>query len=272
MKYKLIAIDFDGTLYDSDTPHISEKNRQAIRKFIDLGGKIVIATGRMYPSIRPYAMDLGLEGEIIAYQGASIYDIETSKLINHTPLECRDAEIILQYLEGYEYHCQMYYNDIYYVKEENGYTRDYSKFCSIPVNLTHIPLSIYVTKNSIKPTKIISVLPGDKLKDFYYMTKEKFSGQYGFAISCNKFLEVTNINANKGIALKYLGDKYNIGADEMVAIGDSVNDLSMIKYAGLGIAVENAMDELKQHANYIAGQASEDAVSNIIEMVIDNKL
>jgi len=272
MKYKLFAADFDGTLYGGEKPCIPEENIRAIHEYIKLGGKFIIATGRMYRSIRPHAIAAGLSGDIIAYQGASVYDIETSELKFHIPLSCDEAARILKYIESFNYHCQIYYNDIYYVVEENDYTKTYSRYCGIPVNLTHMPLSEYIEKNFINPTKIMAILPPEIQKDFFNKISEKFKGQYGFARSSDNFIEIISVKANKGVALNFLIDKYGIKREEIAAIGDSTNDIPMIKFAGLGIAVGNAMDELKEEADLITVSSDDFAVKNILEKIMRDEL
>ena len=272
MKYKLVAADFDGTLHDSDIPSISNENKQAVRDYIRAGGKFIISTGRMYSSIRPHAVELGLKGEIIAYQGAAIYDIESNELLVHIPIEVDEAVEILRFVESYGIHCQIYYNDVYYSYSENEFTDTYSKYCGIPLNLTDMPLSEYCHKNNFSPTKLMVIASKDIMSEFYNRTVEKYHGKYGFARSSEKFFEITSIKANKGVALDYLSKLYGIDKSEILAIGDSTNDIAMIRYAGLGVAVANAMDELKREADYITDYAANNAVAKILYDIIEEKL
>ena len=99
---------------------------------MEAGGKFILSTGRMFRSIRPFALELNLTGEIIAYQGAAVYDIDI-RTVNDIPIGVTDAAEILAYIESSGFHCQIYYNDIYYASRENAYTEYYSKYCNIPV-------------------------------------------------------------------------------------------------------------------------------------------
>ncbi|MGI6701734.1 MAG: Cof-type HAD-IIB family hydrolase [Christensenellales bacterium] len=272
MKYKLIASDFDETFYSGETPFIPDENKRAVRKYIEAGGKFILSTGRMFRSIRPFALELNLTGEIIAYQGAAVYDIDTSELLMHIPIGVTDAAEILAYIESSGFHCQIYYNDIYYVSRENAYTEYYSKYCNIPVNVAHMPLNEYVLRHNINPTKIMVVTDRDKLIGFYDKTVDKYYGRYGFARSSNKFMEVTSPVANKGVGLKFLLERYGINRSESLAVGDSLNDIPMIRYSGLGVAVGNAMDEVKAAADYITVNSSENAIARIIKMVMRDEL
>lgn len=274
MKYKLIACDFDGTMYGGREPRIPEENKKAITAYREAGGRFVFSTGRMYRSIRPYAMELGLSGEIIVYQGAAVYDIETGKKHLELPLPTMDAVEILKFFEAKKCHCQIYYNDIYYVVEENDFVRHYTNYCGIPTNLTGKPLSEYVVQGNIEPIKIMAIAESyimDKLK---LEAEEVFSamGKYGFAQSSGIFLEVTSVKANKGVALKFLAERYGIAREETLAIGDSSNDIAMIRYAGLGVAVEGAMPELKREADYIGLDAGDNAVADIIYKAMRDEL
>lgn len=273
MKYKLIASDFDGTIYDAEAPFIPPENQKAIEEYIAAGGIFILATGRMYQSIKPYAKQLNLHDEIIAYQGASIYNLANDELLFHNPMSTDDTIPILKYIEASGYHCQIYYNDIYYINTPNAYSIKYCNYCGIPMTLTNMPLSDYIRVNNINPTKIMVILPSEDLMGVFNQKIERdFGEKFGFARSGGTFLEIINIKANKGIALKHLAEKYNIRREEIVAIGDSTNDISMIKYAGMGIAVANAMDELKEVADYIGDYAANNAVAKIIQMIIKEQL
>lgn len=272
MKYRLFAADFDGTLYEGEMPHIPEENRKAIEEYRRRGGKFLIATGRMYRSIRPYAIDLDLKDELIAYQGATVYDVKNSALLLNIPIKTDQAAEILLYIEEKGYHCQIYNNDIYYIVENNDYAESYSRFCGIPINLTHIPLSEYVLKGGIEPTKMMVIMDRDKLNAFYIELKDQFKGKYGFARSSDNFIEITNSRANKGVALKFIAHRYGIRREEVAAIGDSTNDLAMIEYAGLGIAVGNAMEELKKASRLVTVNAGDNAVAKVLNMIMRDEL
>jgi Cof subfamily protein (haloacid dehalogenase superfamily) len=274
MKYKLIACDFDGTMYGGRKPEIPEENKKAIDAYREAGGRFIFSTGRMYRSIRPYAKELGLTGEIIVYQGAAVYDIETGEKHLELPLPTMDAVEILKFFEAKKCHCQIYYNDIYYVVEENEFVKHYVSYCGIPMNLTGKPLSEYVIQCEIEPIKIMAIADSSIMDKLKVEAEETFrdKGKYGFAQSSGIFLEVTSVKANKGVALKFLAERYGVAREETLAIGDSSNDIAMIRYAGLGVAVDNAMPELKREADYIGLDAGENAVADIIYKVMRDEI
>lgn len=272
MKYKMIVADFDRTMYDSLVPEVTERNAKAIQDYIKAGGKFTIATGRMFKSIKPYADKLGLKGEVVCYQGACIYDIESGKELMHKPLDRNDAIELLEYLYKNDINAHMYCDDNYYAHPETPYSRKYCDFCRIDYTYTDIPLYKFLKTNDLVPTEIMIMCLAEKLQEVYPQILDKYADKFNLSLSGSYFVEISSMNANKAEGIKFIAEKNGIKQSEIIAVGDSLNDYHMIKYAGLGIAVDNAMDELKKVADMVSIQAKDDAIADIIYKVLEDKI
>lgn len=267
MKYKMIVSDYDGTLFRSDYT-VSEKNISAIKDYTARGGRFVIATGRLFGGIRREAIELGLTGEVIAYQGTGIYDIESGEELYSATID-NDISVAvnkLLYSIG-EDKClpMVYYGDDCYVKETNPYVEMFSSIVKIKPIFTGQRLDDFLLDGKKTPRKLL-VMAGDKDIDYVQdKLKESFGNVLTISKSSPVLLEMVMKDFSKATAIEWLAQKYGICPEEIITIGDSENDLPMIEYAGLGVAVDNAMDAVKEVADYVAPSNDDDGVAYVIE-------
>lgn len=263
-KYKAVFCDFDGTLFSSDYK-VSEKNKQTIKDFIARGGKFFIATGRLFSSIRPYAIDLGLKNEIIVCQGSAIYDIESGKEIYSASIDQSTAVSLLQQLEDDGISVpMMYYNDDCYIQLDNEYTQIFSKITGISLIQTGCKLSEYLLKEKITSIKILALVAKKLINGYSDELMVKYKN-LTFQKSRDTLLEIVRSDVSKGNAVDAVCKKYNIDKEDIICIGDADNDISMLDYAGLGVTPCNAMDSAKAHADLIGVSNDDDCVAYIIE-------
>jgi len=255
--FRLIAVDLDDTLLD-DNLQVSPRTRQALQGAAALGCVVTIATGRMYRSARSYAVDLGIEVPIITYQGALVKNARSGEVLVDM------AGVILN--EGYRrgVHMNLYFNDCLYVDRITKEGTDYANLAGVaqhPVgNLVE-----YIDSVRNSPTKILYIAdPGflDELKSD--LVKKLGSSMY-ITKSKPNYLEFMHPQATKREALQTLADRLEISGDEIMALGDSYNDLDMLEFAALGIAMGNAPDEVKDRADYVTDTNNRDGVAKAIE-------
>ena len=234
MKYKIIVLDLDGTLTNTKkeiTPHTLEVLLRAQEK----GIKIVLASGRPTYGIAPLAEKLQLskyEGYILAYNGGEIIDWKTGELMYKNLLD----HDVLPYL----YQCAKD-NNFAIVTYDGEYV------------LTEHPDDEYVLKEAI-----LNVM---KIKKMYEQLKDRM----GVFRSEPYFLELVPKGIDKAQSLAVLLKELGMTKDEMIAIGDGFNDLSMIKYAGMGVAMGNAQQVVKDNADFITLTNEEDGAAYAIE-------
>jgi len=265
MQYKMVVLDLDDTLLNKEH-RISHQTIDTLELLKSRGVEIVVATGRMYCSALPYIKQLGLIGSMITYNGAYIKDVEKNEVIFHQPIELNIAKEILLEAEAADLYTNIYIDDKLYVKElgpESDLYEKISRVDAIPVG----KLSEFISE---VPTKLLIVEEDlDKNQHYRNLFKEKYRDSVEVTESKAFFIEFMAKDVSKGKAIKIVADNLNVNLKEIIAIGDSWNDIEMIKTAGLGIAMGNAPDGVKKHADMIADTHDNEGVSNILTEIYD---
>lgn len=280
--YKLVCIDMDGTLLNSKR-EISETNKKALKKAFDMGVHIVITTGRIYINAEYYSNLIGIESPIIASNGAIIKEKGSNEFIYKAAIP---KEINLQILEicnKYKLYPRFHtITDIYYSDSMFNFMNImlYLSF-TIKVKSKDHRVRMHYIRSKRKWNKIFNYNKEDIVKcEIYSFDKEKIKNVYDelkkietiTVVPGFSSLEITPKGVSKGSAIKYLAEKYKIKREEIVAIGDSENDIEMIQYAGFGVAMGNAIKAVKDKANYITTSNDEDGVAKVInEFIIDSE-
>lgn len=264
MKYKLVAVDMDGTLLNSNR-EVSKKNKKALFLAKDKGVMIVISTGRPMKGVSRFPDLMKLHSPMITYNGAMLVHSETGEVLFEQSLETEDAKRIIQ--EGLKNSVTMciWSNNQLYGNVIDEKINDYKTYTGIePVLITDYDL---LYRQGI--TKILWYEEAHKVEEFekYYQSSDMFQ-----SVTCCKsmpiFLEFFNSKVSKGIAMEKIGKLYGIDQSEMIAIGDANNDRSMLEYAGLSVAMGNADENLKKIADEVTETNDRDGVSLVIEKFI----
>ena len=270
MQYKMLVTDFDNTLLRTDHT-ILDKTWKAIKEFERRGGKFVICTGRMLSTILVTVKPFDLHGEIIAFQGGVVADLNTGDILLKKYVNPDDALSLLKDLEAAGYYIQIYSNGDYFV---NRYTKRTQRYYEANAHLMPIVIgenvSEYVQKNNLKLDKIVFGLDDDGLVTYDevqpVMTAfdKKYGGRLVFNSSNTLLIEAVSAGCTKGEAVEFVANRHGIAREEVICMGDALNDASMIEWAGLGVAVENATDDLKALADEITVSCDDDAVGYIL--------
>lgn len=264
MTYKLLALDLDDTLLNNEFT-ISPRNRQAILEATRRGIIVTLATGRMFRSALTYARELELDVPLITYHGALVKKAYSGEEIYHRPVPLKEAREITGYLEERGCHLNLYVNDSLYVREDNELTRYYVEIAN--VEFTSVgDLTVFLKEEPTKMTVINR--DEEKLRSLWDTFKDRYPEIISIALSRPYFLEITHAQATKGQALKSLASSLGIEREEIMAVGDSYNDIDMIELAGMGVAVDNARREVKEAADFITSSHQEDGVAEVVERFI----
>lgn len=263
MKYKMIAADFDDTILRSDFT-CSENFLSAVKEYENAGGKFVIATGRMTNVTRDICLELGLKGELITYQGAMITDIESGKIIDITPIPTEEAAAVGRYLEERGIFYQLYDNEKVIASGKSEYSETYAALSRAPLIDAGEPLSAYLIKNNISPVKLLIMANPEFVDGYIKELNAIFSENLLINTSKKWIVEIVSRKANKGIAVGKVAERAGIKPEEVICIGDSLNDVPMFEYAGLAAAVGNGSEAAKAAADIIAPSNDEDGVASVI--------
>ena len=261
IKYKLLVTDIDGTL--TNLKHeIVPQNKKALKVAKDLNLYVTLATGRRPESAYSFVRELSVTSPIIVYNGAGIYDFKNDKFIHKEIFDKQSAIKLVSVLETYELlNTLIYYDHGSYTNRDNEIIEEYKR--KDKVELIYMKNILPIVKKEA-PIKIMIIGPREELDNFYD-TVIKLNFPVSYTNSEVNYLEILPKNASKGNMVKIFANYLNIDLDEVIAVGDKDNDISMVKIAGLGIAVENASSDLKRVAKYIAPPGPEGGVWDVVQ-------
>ncbi len=270
MRFRLIAADLDYTLLDKDSK-ISARNKKAIQNAVYRGLKFTIATGRMFKTSVAYMNDLELDHDwpIINYHGALIKTAKSRKTVYHRPMDNKVAVDLIETTHKMGCHVSLFIGDNLFVREENEHTRYYQSLTNIELQPVG-DLSNFLKQKKANPTKMSIISWDGHIDKIEPDLKALFGEKLSILQSRPYFLEITDKKATKGQALRWLAGRSGIKAEEVIAFGDGYNDLDMISYAGLGVAVANAHPEVLKAARLVSSSHNEDGVAEVIEKYVLN--
>jgi HAD-superfamily hydrolase, subfamily IIB len=265
--YKLIALDMDGTILKNDTT-ISERTKNAVKLAKQCGIKVVLASGRPMEAINNYLEELELISEedfVLSYNGAIVQNTGTKEKIVSNLLTGKDAHIL------YKLSLDMGV-DINGFSKLHGLVAPrnniYIQIQCDEINKALVEMDFYEIKEEDEITKIIMTEDAEVLSRGIELIPDNIYEEYTVLKSDKSFLEFLNKDSNKGKGLEYLANHLGITREEIISVGDAENDKHMIEFAGLGVAMGNASDDIKKIADYIAPTNEEDGVAHIIERFI----
>lgn len=264
--YPLAAIDLDGTLLGSDHA-ISPENACAVREAVRQGMTIVLASGRRWATIAAFArkLDLPLNFPIIAYNGAMIRTLGGETWF-HQPVPADASRAIVHYCAQHGCHLNFYLNDEFYVRGDTSWGRMYEQRTGTAAHVT----GDLTQFDGREPTKLL-LIDTQEITD---RLLKHFGAEFGDMLYITKtedeYLEFMNPSVSKGVALAEVARRLGLAAKDCVAFGDSYNDLPMLEWAGLGVAMDNARPELKFVAGKIAPAADADGVAAMLLSLLMN--
>ncbi|MEI5995598.1 sugar-phosphatase [Candidatus Enterococcus mansonii] len=264
MSIKLVAIDIDGTLLDSNRK-ITPKVKETLKKANEKGIYIVLCTGRPLPGVKEQLTELELYGDndfVITYNGSLVQATKTNEIISRYTLSHDD------FLE-IEYMARKVGAHLHTIDDKAIYTanRDIGKYTVHEAHLVDMPLKYRAVDEMTPDMSIIKMMMIDEpeiLDQAISQLPEEFSSKYTTVKSTDFYYEILNKEANKGNALAKLADHLGISQAETMAIGDNENDLSMIEYAGVGVAMGNATESVKRAADIHTTSNDEDGVAEVL--------
>jgi len=262
---RLVAMDLDDTLLRDDWT-ISPRVVKAIQKAQLQGVKMTIATGRMPISTRPYAEQLGLDVPVITYHGAMIQQALSGDILFRRVIPSALAAEIVQDVAGRGVYTQIYLKDRVITQELKDWSFEYARISN--VRIEEVDLSILLSQEPEGVEKILLMGEEADLDQLAPLLRQTYGERVNITKSKPYFLEMTDGSVNKGVALAALAEHFGINQSEVMAIGDSFNDLEMINYAGLGVAMGNARPEIQERADVITTSNEDDGVAVAIERYV----
>jgi Cof subfamily protein (haloacid dehalogenase superfamily) len=269
---KLLILDIDGTIA-GESNQVSPRVKQAISAAQAQGVRVGIATGRMYKSALRFHQEIGADLPIMAYQGAWIQDPATGITHQHRPVPIEIARELIDYFEQSHLFDQI---SIHVYRDDCLYVRDINADTELYIGRSGIDVSAVADLRTVltdRPTKILAMSEDTQLIDKLRLEllQRYQPAELHITTSVPIFLETTQSGVNKATAINYVATElFGITAENIMAIGDNYNDVEMLAYAGVGVAMGNAPIEVQSLANWVAPGVEVDGAAVAIEKFILN--
>jgi hypothetical protein len=270
MKYDLFCSDFDGTLAASDNT-VSQINKNAIARYLQAGGIFAVCTGRSLDSALPRAREAGLtQGLLIAFQGATIADIATGKLLKDDCFPPERALKAIRAMEKRNLHVHVYTVEGFYSNMQDDLLALYEKMCGVTAEVvTKEPLSDFVKNRALRIVKVLAMVQPPQRHALREELARELSGDYFVTCSSEWLVEIMPAGQNKGAAVDFLSEYYKIPKEKIAAIGDQLNDLPMLEHAGGKFAVQNGQEELKKIAVTVSSNDENGVAEAILKYAME---
>lgn len=258
----LLCTDLDGTLLSSDYT-VSDENRRAIEYFMREGGKFTFCTGRVKNGARLLLEYIVPNVPIVCFNGGVIYDFKEDKILYESELDKASSEVIDYIAERVEdLGVEICTNDNVYYPYTNYYTYEHSEIEHLPMNVAQ-PEEI-----TEKWNKIIFMVKEESVDRIRQLIAESpYAEKYSYIQSYKNYYEVLRKGTGKGEAMLELAKMLGIEKSHTIGIGDNENDLTLVKSAGVGIAVANATPQLLDAADFITVDNNNHALAAVIDMI-----
>jgi Cof subfamily protein (haloacid dehalogenase superfamily) len=261
-----VAMDLDHTILP-DSLEFSPALVRAVGRARDAGIEAIVATGRMFASARPYAVQLGITAPVICYQGALVADPVTGEWLQHRPMDVPLAHEVIQAVGAAGFHMNVYVDDTLYVEELNEEAITYAR---------HARLEAHAVGNLLEwldrpTTKIVVVGEPEELDGLRDRLRARFNGRAFIAKSLPIFLELALPGVSKGAALEFVCRRLGIDPAAVVAFGDGANDVELLEAAGLGVAVAGGDAALARVAAWTVPSVDDNGVAGFLDALVDSR-
>jgi len=269
MKYKVLVLDIDGTLNNSKK-EISNITKKALIKAQEKGIIVVVASGRPTCGITHIAKELELEkygGYILSFNGGRIINCKTNEIIYEKSIPQKSVSELYDLSKEFGVNIITYTNDSVITENDDEYIDFECRVCRIKKQ----KVDSFKDSVSFPIPKCLMTGEGDYLAKIEPLVRERLGADFNVFRSEPFYLEIMPQNIDKAYSLGKLLEHLGLSKNEMIACGDGFNDISMISFAGLGVAMANAQPSVKEVANFITLSNDEDGIAHVVEKFIFEK-
>lgn len=275
---KILCLDIDGTLFNSQK-NISEKTKEGLINFQKQGNRIILASGRPTQGIMHIAYELEMEayhGLLISYNGSQVYDLTSKEVVFNQAISIEDSKKVIHHCKQFDQlHIMVDYEDSFYVEDvyDCMIQKDGKPFNIIQYEARegHMLLKevwdledfVYFPTN-----KILTTADPSYLQKHYQEISKPFKENLNSMFTADFYYEFTAKGIDKAKALSFIQEKYGLDSMDMIAFGDGQNDQTMLQFAGIGIAMENAVESLKEVADLITKSCDDDGIIYALEELL----
>ena len=264
MGYKLIALDIDGTIRGADHP-ITGATRSVIERLSREGVVVTLATGRMFHSALESISELKLTSPVISYQGAHVADPKTGEVLWHRPLTEAMALVALDELATWPGEVLGYHDGNVYVDRLTPWVEAYGQRTRGRVQV----VSDLKTLAMKELTRLVVVGDEEEVRKLDLRLNASLDSRLHITRSLPHFCEILHPDAGKHQALAWLCRHLGIRQEETIAFGNGYNDVHMLAWAGLAVAVAGAVEEVLSVADRVAPSMEEDGAASVLEDLME---
>ena len=262
---RLIATDLDDTLLDAGS-RLTDRSLRALCRAMDAGAWVTLSSGRMTEAMAPFAEAIGVNAPMILYNGALIQDHRDGRTYYSHAIPLETARAVARAIEEMGIYLQAYPGSGYFCRKRTKYTDLYDSSIRVPCEALGTPLSAWMAGDMVK---MLAIAEPGIIDDAQACLRERFREGVCFAKSKPRYLEIVRAGVDKGRAIESLAGVLGVAQDEVMAFGDGQNDAAMLRWAGTGVAMDNAVDECKRVAQRIAPANTDDGVAQVIEQMLE---
>jgi Cof subfamily protein (haloacid dehalogenase superfamily) len=242
------------------------RTRAAVAATRAAGIRVIVVTGRMFRSVRPYLAELDLEDPVVCYQGAVVAEPAGGRFLLHEPIPLELAREAVAAVVAEGFHLNCYVDDELYVAEVTDEARAYADFQRLPIHAVG-PLLAWLDR---PPTKLVAVGDPDALDALEQRLRAHFDRRLFISKSLPYFLELASPRVSKGSGLAFVADHLGLQREQVVGVGDGENDVELLEWAGYGVAVANAHRRVLAVADWVCPPAAEEGVAAMLEAYLDS--
>ena len=267
MTYKLVALDIDGTIRNDQHP-LSDRTRRAIDRVRDAGAVVTLATGRTFRSALEYAAELKITSPIATFQGAHLAHPATGEALWHRPLTAEMARMALDALGSWTGEIIAHNGDQVFVNKRTSWLEAYEQRNGVDVQ---VPGDFHQVAD-VGPTRLVVVGGDTEIERLERRLEERFDSQLYVTRSLPHFCEILHPDSGKQKALAQLCERLGLRPSDAVAFGNGYNDVPMVRWAGLGVAVGGAVPQVLEAADRVAPPIERDGAAQVLEELVDRGL
>jgi Cof subfamily protein (haloacid dehalogenase superfamily) len=242
------------------------RTQEALERTRAAGAHVVVVTGRMFRAVRPYLEQAGLDDLVVCYQGAVVADPTSGEFLLHVPIPLAQAREAMDAVLAAGFHLNCYVDDLLYVAEVTPEARRYAEFQQLEIHDVG-DLRAWLDHD---PTKLVAVGDPDALEELEVELKPHFAGRLFISKSLPYFLEFAHPDVSKGSGLEFVAERLGFRPEQTVACGDGENDRELLDWAGFGVAVANAHEDVLARADFVIPSVQEEGVAALLEGYLDS--
>jgi Cof subfamily protein (haloacid dehalogenase superfamily) len=242
------------------------RTREALARTRAAGAHVVVVTGRMFRAVRPYLEQAQLDDLVVCYQGAVVAEPATGEFLLHVPVPLPEAREAMDAVLAAGFHLNCYLDDLLYVAEVTPEARSYADFQHLEIHAVG-DLRTWLDRD---PTKLVAVGDPRALDELEAELKPAFAGRLFISKSLPYFLEFAHPEVTKGSGLAFVADRLGFEPEETVACGDGENDRELLDWAGFGVAVANAHQDVLERADLVVPSVHDEGVAALLEAYLDS--